>query len=73
MGASAESGIWSLSGSSLRMISSSNDTTNLSVSVNGNNGTFVNSMSERMDNPTGLLPGSYVQITETVTVSAIKQ
>jgi hypothetical protein len=71
MGASAESGTWSLSGSSLRMISSTTDTTNLSVSVSGNNGTFVNSKSERTDIPT--VPGAYIQMSETVTVLGTKQ
>lgn len=69
----SDTGTWSLSGSSLRLISVSNDTTNLSVSVSGKNGTFVNVTSQRLNNPTGILPGSYYQIAMTTTMSALKQ
>lgn len=69
----SDSGKWSLEGSSLRLISTVNDTTNLSVSVSGNNGTFVNTTSQRMDNPTGTLPGSYIQSSMTSTMKATKQ
>lgn len=72
-GSVADSGTWSLSGSNLRLLSASGDTTNLSVSISGNNGTFVNSTSQREDNPTGTLPGSYIQSTMTSTVHATKQ
>ncbi|HUI92834.1 MAG TPA: hypothetical protein VLX68_11360 [Chitinivibrionales bacterium] len=68
-GSSSDTGSWSLSGSNLRLISTAGDTTNLSVSVSGNNGTFVNTTSERMD----LGNGAYVQTNMTATVSATKQ
>jgi|GEM_PF-5522119 hypothetical protein len=69
----ADSGEWSLSGSNLRMIDNAKDTTNLSASVNGNNGTFVNVSSQTIDNPTGTLPGSYLQTSLTFTIIGAKQ
>jgi hypothetical protein len=68
-GSPSDTGTWSLSGSNLRLISTSGDTTNLSVSVNGNSGTFVNTMSERTD----LGGGAYIQMNMAATVSATKQ
>jgi hypothetical protein len=72
-GSVSDSGTWSNSGSNLRLISYAKDTTNLNASISGNTGTFVNSTSQRLDNPTGLLPGSYAQSSITSTVHATKQ
>ncbi len=69
----ADSGTWSLSGSSLRLIDNANDTTNLSVSVNGNNGTFVNSTSTKIDNVPGMPQGAYIQSSLTFTIIGAKQ
>jgi hypothetical protein len=69
----ADTGTWSLSGSSLRLIDTLKDTTNLSVSISGNNGTFVDSTSQRTNNPTGTIPGSYIQSTMITTSTATKQ
>jgi|SRR5271157_2798933 hypothetical protein len=68
----SDSGAWSLAGSSLRMISTAGDTTNLSVSVSENNGTFVDISSQRITVPT-MPQGSYIQSSMTATMLAAKQ
>lgn len=68
----SDSGTWSLAGSSLRMISTAGDTTNLGVSVSGNSGTFVDISSQRIVVP-GMPQGSYIQSSMTATMLAAKQ
>lgn len=71
MGSNAETGTWTLSGSTLTMISTGNtDTTVLTVSVSGTSGSFTRTESSTETDPT---MGMTITYNVTATISATKQ
>jgi len=71
--ANSDAGTWSLAGNQLRLIShTANDTIDLSTSVSGTNGTFVQTISQVVDLST-LFPGVTVTLTGSITYSGTKQ